>query len=79
MIERLALIPCMQDELKILQGSSSVVFNDCRRIFILGLTIEAHQARFWHLNRGHVCASTPFDYHKVSLTIPIKHSLAYIM
>jgi hypothetical protein len=78
MMERLALMPDIQEELKILQGSSAVVFNDCRRIFILGLTIEAHRARFWHFNRGHICVSVPFDYHKVSVTILIKHPLAYV-
>jgi hypothetical protein len=30
-----------------------------------GLTIENDVAWFWNFNRGHICCSLPFDYHKV--------------
>ena len=55
----------MKNEKKIAGAASELMYNDPRRRFISGITIEEHDLRFWMFNRSHIAVSQGVDFHKV--------------
>ncbi|KAJ7625013.1 hypothetical protein DFH06DRAFT_1229583 [Mycena polygramma] len=50
------------NELKMIGAATTLMYNDPRRRYIMGFTIEKQQMRLWYFCRSHVCVSLPFDF-----------------
>ncbi|KAJ6511334.1 hypothetical protein C8R47DRAFT_1314332 [Mycena vitilis] len=50
------------NEQKMITAAANVMYNDPRRRFIMGFTIEEQRMRLWYFCRSHVCVSLPFDF-----------------
>ncbi|KAF6763698.1 hypothetical protein DFP72DRAFT_955852 [Ephemerocybe angulata] len=53
-----------ENERQLLGNVAQVMYNDPRRIFSFGITIEKTSVRLWHFNRSRICVSKEFDCEK---------------
>ncbi|KAH8919645.1 hypothetical protein BT69DRAFT_1337115 [Atractiella rhizophila] len=52
------------DYRKVVWGGNHILFNDCRREFAFGITIEDTLTRLWFFCRSHVVVSEEFEFDK---------------
>ncbi|TFK22969.1 hypothetical protein FA15DRAFT_548274, partial [Coprinopsis marcescibilis] len=50
---------------QMIHGASQLFYNDPRRRFTYGMTIEKTSTRLWYFNHSFLCLSNPFDCNKV--------------
>ncbi|KAF5334540.1 hypothetical protein D9611_013803 [Ephemerocybe angulata] len=53
-----------ENERQLLGNVAQVMYNDPRRIFSFGITIEGTSVRLWHFDRSRICVSKEFDCEK---------------